>query len=47
MGFEAGMFTEQVNKAAEDVRERAVEVDDCAQLVQAWLDGEKANSFVF
>jgi len=43
MGYEEDIFTEQVNRAAEDIKERAIEMDDCAQLVLAWLNGESAT----
>ncbi len=44
MGFEPGMFTEQVYKAAASASESAIEADDCAQLVLAYLNGERGHS---
>lgn len=40
MGFKAGLFTEQVRKAGDEMKSGAIDADDCAQLVLAWLGGE-------
>lgn len=44
MGFKPGLFTEQVRKAGEEMKSGAIEADDCAQLILAWLNGEKGES---
>ena len=43
MGFEKGMFTAQVDLASESQKETAIEADDTAQLILAWLTGERAQ----
>lgn len=43
MGFEPGEFTKQINDATEHQKESAVDADDCAQLIVAWLEGERAE----
>lgn len=44
MGFKPGLFTEQVKKAGEEMRSDAIESDDCAQLILAWLNGESSDT---
>lgn len=41
MGFPKGLFTKQVSAATEEQQQGAIEADDCAQLVLAWLGGER------
>ena len=43
MGYEEGLFTKQVDAASEIQKEGAIAADDCAQLVLAWLTGERAE----
>ena len=43
MGFEPGLFTKQINETAEAAQEGAIESDDCAQLVLAYLNGERGT----
>lgn len=44
MGFESGLFTKQVDLASEQQKAGAIDADDCAQLVIAWLNGERATN---
>lgn len=43
MGFPPGEFTKQINAATEHQKDNAIDADDCAQLVVAWLEGERAE----
>jgi energy-coupling factor transporter ATP-binding protein EcfA2 len=47
MGFEPVLFTEQVYRAAEAAKEGAIEADDTAQLILAYLNGEKGQDHQF
>lgn len=44
MGFSPGLFTAQVRKAGEEMKSGAIDADDCAQLVLAWLNGETGET---
>lgn len=44
MGFDAGLFTKQVKAANEMQKEGAIAADDCAQLILAWLNGERGGT---
>lgn len=43
MGFESDVFTEQIRSLDRNSKEIAVGSDECAQLLTAWLEGERAR----